>query len=245
MNPLDDREVNLLLDNFIPLGQVPIYDRGTQQLSFPKTSTRRFNLDSNYVKRIGKSSILLDKQKYNPKYVSFGFFETLSVLIQNDYTLYRKIHDFVYEMDKHISSVIESCTHAAAIFSHRSFGDRLFPHIHQDDERKMPTLSAFFNLTKKAENPKLFFSDTIEENSREMRTGYTDHKTLLVYERKSSQYEIEINDGDVILFDAYKIPHTFTYTDDLWLTLVYDHSNIIDSSKILKKDRHHVCTIFK
>lgn len=229
----------------MPLGRVPIYDRDEQRLSFSETSTRRFNLDSNYVKRVGKSSVLLDKQKYNPKYVSFGFFETLSVLIQDDYALYRKLHDFVYEMDKQISSVIESCTHSAVIFSHRSFGERLFPHIHQDDERKMPTLSAFFNLTKKDENPKLFFSDEVEKNSRELRTGYTDHKTLLVHERRSSQHEIEIDDGDVILFDAYKTPHAFTYNDDLWLTLVYDHSNVIDSSKMLKKDRYCVCAIFK
>ena len=164
----------------------------------------------------------------------------MSILIQDNYGLYQKLFDFFEKVDQYASTIFPTSSNAVIIFSHNSFGNRLFPHIHQDGIA-LPTMSLFFNLTKLDNNPQLTLFDTLEDNKL-LDRGYTDHKLLLIHERKSKNTEtVSVTNNMCILFDAYKIPHTFSYTNDLWATVVYDH---VDSTIALEnKGRYHVGTI--
>jgi hypothetical protein len=131
------------------------------------------------------------------------------------------------------------------IFSHQSFGDRLFPHIHQDSGNDLKTLSLFFNLTDSDPvAPVLTLFDTLEVESKFFKKGYTDHKLLLLHERKSKNPDIvNISNNMCILFDADKIPHSLSYTDDIWVTIVYDHVESV--CDFIDKGRYYVGTIRK
>lgn len=239
---LSSNELNLLIEKFLPLGKMPKFDPTAKSVSLIETTTRRFIFDGNYVKKFKKSDSLTNLGKFDTTYLGFGFFETLSVLLQDNYDLYQKLFDFFDKIDQYASTIAPTSSNAVIIFSHKSFGDRLFPHIHQDGP-KLPTMSLFFNLTNLDNNPNLTFFDTLEEDNKLFSRGYTDHKLLLIHERKSKNTEIiPINNNMCILFDAYKIPHSFSYTNDLWATVIYDH---VDPTIALEnKGRYHVGTVW-
>jgi hypothetical protein len=237
-------EQDLLFRSFFPLGRVPRYDKINGTIELSTTSTRRFVFDSNYTHRLGKSIELSNSKKFDPNYLGFGFFETLSTIIQEDYSLYAKLFNFFNNVDKQVSKIINSCSQSVIIFSHNSFGERLFPHIHQDHSQQSSTLSVFFKLTNNdTELPSLILCDPLEHTSKAFEQGYTNHKLLLAHERKSLGTEyITINNNDAILFDAYNTPHSFTYTNDIWVTVVYDHVSNINVDTV-NKGRYNVCPI--
>lgn len=241
---LSDRELKILLNILVPLGRVPKYDKDSQTIKLTDTTTRRFIFDSNNIKRLGKSIELVNHNKFDPNYLGFGFFETLSVLIQDDYKLYRKLFDFFNNIDLQLSNISPTCSQCILLFSHSSFGDKLFPHIHQDNVTKKPTMSYFTRLTHKDDTkPILILNDTLDEDSKIFANGYTNHALLLLHARKSSNIEIvSINNNDIVVFDGYKIPHSLTYSDDLWVTIIYDHVSP-DLNNFKDKGRYHVCTL--
>jgi hypothetical protein len=240
---LTSDETKILFDNLLPLGKIPVLSNNNTSLSFTETTTRRFIFDGWSVKKNGKSIKLIDSKKYDDRYLSFGLFESLSILVQKDYNLYKKLFNFFESVENYSSGIISSCSQAVVIFSHNSFGERLFPHIHQDNENPQ-TLSLFFNMTNVSDNnPKLVLLDTVESSSRQHTAGYTDHKILLVHERKSTNAEsIEITNSSGVLFNATQIPHWFSYTDDLWVTVIYDNVTLI-KDEFEHKDRHSVLSI--
>jgi hypothetical protein len=241
---LTDSEQQVLFKYFFPLGQIPFYDRTQNAIQLSDTSARRFIFDSNHTGRLGKSIELSNPKKFNPCYLGFGFFETLSTIIQEDYSLYMKLFTFFNNVDERVSKIVGSCSQSVITFSHDSFGERLFPHIHQDHNPQSSTLSVFFKLTNNSTDvPSLIFYDTLDNNSKLFEQGYTSHKLLLAHERRTTGPEyIPINTNDAIVFDAYKTPHSFTYTRDIWATIVYDHVSNINAS-IVNKGRYHVCPI--
>jgi hypothetical protein len=245
MIKLTEQEKGLLLDKFFPLGKIPFYDYTTKTLSFSDTTTRRFIFDGCAVQKSPRPKTLTDPDKLNAGHLGFGLFESLSVLIQEDYELYLKLFNFFTEVDKIASSMISLHSHAVVIFSHQSFGDRLFPHIHQDSGNDLKTLSLFFNLTDSDPvAPVLTLFDTLEVESKFFKKGYTDHKLLLLHERKSKNPDIvNISNNMCILFDADKIPHSLSYTDDIWVTIVYDHVESV--CDFIDKGRYYVGTIRK
>lgn len=241
---LTDPEQDLLFRSFFPLGRVPRYDKINNSIVLSNTSTRRFIFDSNHTHRLGKSIELSNVKKFDPNLLGFGFFETLSTIIQEDYDLYIKLFTFFNNVDEKVSKIIKSCSQSVIIFSHNSFGERLFPHIHQDNNQKSPTLSIFFKLTNKdTDYPRLILYDSLKNDSKVFEQGYTNHKLLLSHERKSLDTEqIIINHNDAILFDAYNTPHSLTYTADIWATIIYDHISNINTN-IINKGRYHVCSL--
>jgi hypothetical protein len=241
---LTDSEQQILFEYFFPLGKIPFYDRTQNSIQLSDTAARRFIFDSNHTSRIGKSIELSDQKKFNPCYLGFGFFETLSTIIDKNYNLYKKLFTFFNNVDERVSKIIGSCSQSVITFSHTSFGERLFPHIHQDHSPQSPTMSVFFKLTNNsADVPSLIFYDTLDNDSKLFEQGYTNHKLLLLHERKSAEaVHVPINTNDAILFDAYKTPHSFTYTKDIWATIVYDHVSNINAD-IVDKGRYYVCSI--
>jgi hypothetical protein len=235
-------EQDLLFRSFFPLGKVPRYDKINQTIDLSTTSTRRFIFDSNHTHRLGKSIELSNSKKFDPNYLGFGFFETLSTIIQDDYNLYVKLFTFFNSVDEKVSKIINSCSQSVIIFSHNSFGERLFPHIHQDHSQQSSTLSVFFKLTNNdTELPSLILCDPLAHDSKVFKQGYTNHKLLLAHEHKSLGTEyITINNNDAILFDAYDTPHSFTYTEDIWVTVIYDHVSNINAD-VIDKGRYRVC----
>ena len=174
---LTSAEQDLLFRSFFPLGRVPRYDRANSTIELSTTSTRRFIFDSNYTHRLGKSIELANSKKFDPNYLGFGFFETLSIFIQEDYNLYVKLFNFFNNVDENVSKIINSCSQSIIIFSHNSFGERLFPHIHQDHSKQSPTLSVFFKLTNNdTTSPSLILCDSLEHDSKVFEQGYTNHK---------------------------------------------------------------------
>jgi hypothetical protein len=238
---LTDQEQTLLKNKLFPLGKIPYYNNG--QLSLTDTPTRRFILESLHVKKTVRPPTLQDTNKIDLGYLSFGIFESISVLIQDDYSLYEKLFNFFNNVDQIVSSLISSYLHAVVIFSHSSFGDRLFPHIHQDSGKDLKSLSLFFKLTNNSnEIPVLTLLDNIGTDSKFFKKGYTDHKLLLLHEKKSTAKDkIQISNNMCILFDADRIPHTLSYTNDIWVTVVYDH--VTSVCNLTDKGRYHVGTI--
>ena len=238
-----DYEKQLLLDKVFPLGKIPFYNDILKEVSFSDTEIRRFILDSNYVTRNIRPGVLAVPGKLNSNYMGFGIFESIAILIEKNYDLYKKLFEFINNADNHASKLISSYSHAVIVVSHKSFGSRLIPHIHQDSGNNLKTLSLFFKLTDTSnEIPILTLLDSLESDSKFFRKGYTDHKLLLLHERKSKvKEEIQISNNMCILFEADKIPHTLTYTDDIWITLTYDH--VTPVCDLTNKGRYHVGTI--
>jgi len=222
---LSAAESKLLLEKVCPLGQVPKYDPNTKTISLVETSTRRFINDMWNVRKVPKPFVLTDPDKLDVNNLGFGITEALALLMQDDYQLYVKLFKFFETVDKYASTLISETSNSVIVISHRSLGDRLFPHIHQDSGQNLPTLSLFFNLTNTSnENPSLNLYEELEPNSKFFKKGYTDHKLLLLHERKNQQVnEINISNNVGVLFNAYKTPHTFSYTDDIWVTVLYDN----------------------
>lgn len=240
---LTKEETQVLIDTVCPLGNVPYYDTISKEISFSDTDIRRFILDSTHVTRTVRPSILAETGKIDMTYLGFGILESIAVLLQENYSLYKKLFDLFDRADKLASGLISSCSHAVILITHKSFGERLFPHIHQDSGKDLKTLSLFFKLTDTTDEvPVLTLLDNIEKDSKFFKKGYTDHKLLLVHERKSkTRDEIHISNNMCILFDADRIPHTLSYTDDIWVTIVYDH--VTPVCDLIDKGRYHVGTI--
>jgi hypothetical protein len=241
---LTQEESSLLFDKLFPLGKVPQYDHKNQTITLSDTSTRRFIFDSQFVKRLPRTQLLSDPEKYNTTYLGFGLLEALSVLVQDNYSLYKRLYDLFTNIDKEISKIIPQCGQAAVLFSHKSFADKLITHIHQDDENNLPTLSIFFRLTDiDNELPVLTLFDELDHDSKILQRGYTDHRLMLIHERKSThQDNISIQETQGVFFNASKTPHCFSYTNDIWVTVVYDH--VAPSIPIdFTKNRYYVCPI--
>jgi hypothetical protein len=244
---LTKQEQHILLEKFFPLGRVPRYDFSKQSIQLSDTSARRFILEAGEVKRSSRAEVLTNPDKYNPEYIGFGFFESLAVIIQDDYQLYKKLFDFFTKIETVANSLISECSQAAVVCSHTSFGDRLFPHIHQDSGMGYKTLSIFVKLTDITnESPVLKFFDTLDVESKCFKKGYTDHKLLLVHERKSTDIDnIVISNNMCVLFDAYKIPHSLAYADDIWATVVYDNVLLKPEAetKFINKGRYDIHSV--
>lgn len=241
---LNNSEQKILFDTLFPIGQVPYYDRNLGTIKFSETSFRRFIFDSTHVSRTVRPTTLTNPNKFNAGYLGFGFFESLSTVLQQDYQLYQKLFNFFNDADKIASNMISSCSHAAMVFSHKSFGERLLPHIHQDSGTDKKTLSIFFNLTAEHnEAPVLSLFDSIDTDSKSFKQGYVNHKLLLIHERNSTNAEhIPIENGMCILFNADTIPHALSYTNDIWVTIIYDHVEE-NSINFFNKGRYHVGSV--
>jgi hypothetical protein len=224
MLSLDEAQRALILKKLAPLGRVPRYDAEAQTVTLSETSARRFIIDGTACTQRPRSIALQDPKAYDPSYLGFGIHEALSVLIQDDYALYATLFDTVRQIDSTASTMFGSCEQAALILSHNSFGEELFPHVHARSMMDTQTLSLFVNLTG-TDSATLTLFDPVTEDSRVFKNGYTDHRVVAVHARKADQREIKIEHGSFILFDAAKTPHKFSYSDDIWLTFVYDHVN--------------------
>jgi hypothetical protein len=240
---LSNAEAKLLLEKVCPLGQVPKYDPNTETIKLVETSTRRFINDGWHVHRAPKSIVLSAPDKLDVNNLGFGMTEALALLMQDDYQLYVKLFNFFETVDRYASTVISETSNSVVVISHKSFGERLFPHIHQDSGQNLPTLSLFFNLTNSSnESPVLELYDEVEHNSKFFKKGYTDHKLLLLHERKNQQVDkINISNNVGVLFNAYNTPHTFSYTDDIWVTVLYD--NVLPIEKFNYEGRYSVFPI--
>jgi hypothetical protein len=215
-------QLDLILNKLCPLGKVPKYADGAITLS--DTTVRRFIHDGYYVRRLPRGECLVDKGAYNPEYLGFGVNEAISCILQDDYALYLKLYDDFKYFDFLASTYIESTEQSAVLFNHKSFGQRVFPHIHQRNETNKPTVSLFYNLTKTSkEKPILTLMEPVFPGDKEFERGYSNHKLLLVHERNSAKQDIEIDNGIAVVFDAQNIPHSMTFTDDIWLVFVYDN----------------------
>lgn len=225
---LTSANIQLLLDKFAPLGRVPNVVDGV--LSFSETTARKFILDSSFVKRLPRNSSLVQRRLYDTKFICFGAKEALSAIIQDDWELYSDLFKWIDEVDELASAYIESCEQAAIVISHSSFGDQLFPHIHQNGP--LPTVSVFFNLTSSASST-LNLYPALQPTDKAAGRGYTDHRVLALALRDKSPTALNIP-GDkphMLVFDAPRTPHSYSYTDDLWFTFVYDQSVLKNSLK--------------
>jgi hypothetical protein len=212
---LTPEEEDTLFDLFFPLGNVLKYDPILRVVNTLESPMRRYILDSNNTKKISKSNILSMKGKFDCNFLSYGFFETLNVVMQKDYKLYSKLYDYFDNLDCLMSKFIKSTVNKTVLFSNNKFGEKLFTHIHLDNDTRHDT----------EERPCLMLYDNLNEDSKILTKGYMDFKKLTHHEKTSKSTEaVTINDLDVIKFDASTIPHSFTYNEDLWVTFVYDHA---------------------
>lgn len=222
----------MVLQAVAPLGRVPRFD-GTE-LHLSDTTARRFILDISRIAKRPKTELLANSRAFDDSYVGIAFSNALNRLIQRDFQVYTKLFGLVEELDALASCWVSSCEQAAVILSHRSFGDRLFPHIHFRSEADLPTLSVFYNLTS-AQPSTLRLLDPVFQGDRAFESGYTDHRALLVHERRSTPVEVTVQHDSALLFDASHQPHSYSYSDDLWLTLVYDQARC---QNLVLKDRY-------
>lgn len=222
MLSLNEIEKQQLIEFIAPLGCVPRYDAAMNSLLFSCTPARRFILDGTRVLQRARTSALVNAQAYNPKYIGIGIREALGTIIQTNYDLYLKLYQYIAALDAQVAQDLQSCEQAALILSHSSFGKELFTHIHARSEPSRPTLSVFINLSG-ADTSTLTLYTPVHESSRGYQEGYTDQRVLAIHARNVQHEEITIHSGDCILFNASRVPHKYKYSNDLWLTLVYDH----------------------
>ena len=221
---LSDIEKQLVLEHLAPLGCVPAWRDG--QLTMSKTSARRFINDQTSVLQRPRNSRLNIPAAYDPGYLGIGIYEALAAsLIQVSYGLYVKFFQFLKSKDFDAAEQISSCEQAAIILSHRSFGEELFTHIHAGAEPNRPTISQFYNLTGTGTSELILYPE-LDESSKAYRTGYTNHRVLAAVTRSQPTHSIPIFNGATVTFSAATTPHRFPYTDDVWLTLVYDQVGI-------------------
>jgi len=234
---LTDDEVEILHNIFFPTGNVLKYDQKEKIVNVIPSPMRRYILDSNYTKKLPKSKILSVPGKFDCNFLSYGFFETLNVLLETDYDLYLKLFLYFDYIEYTISDFLKSTINKTVLFSNNRFGEKLFTHIHLDNDKRSDTVSLFFKLTDKTNQcPNLVLYDPLTPDSRIFTKGYMDFKKLTHHEKtsKTVQY-VEIEDFSLIKFNASVIPHSFTYNQDLWVTFVYDHAvteNLIFEDKI-------------
>jgi len=244
---LNDKEVSILHETFFPTGNVLKYDPNTKTVNVLPSPMRRYILDSNHIKKLPKSKLLSSPGKFDCNFLSYGFFETLNVILEIDFELYLKMFTFFDYLDQVMSNYIASTVNKTVLFSNNKFGEKLFTHIHLDNEQRLETLSLFFRLTRKTKDlPKLILYDNLAEHSRILTKGYMDFKKLSHHEKTSvSTQEIQITDFIVIKFNASIIPHSFTYNEDLWVTMVYDHAELTESASFQSHNRYSSCKINK
>jgi len=223
---LTDDEVETLQNLFFPIGNVLKFDPKEKVVNVLPSSMRRYILDSNYTKKLPKSQLLSNPNKGDCNYISYGFFETLNVLLEANYDLYIKLFSYFDYIDYTISKFLKSTNNKTVLFSNHRFGEKLFTHIHLDNDKKADTVSLFFKLTDKSNQyPNLILYDPLTPDSRILAKGYTDFKKLAYHEKTSKTIQnIQIEDFLLIKFNASIIPHSFTYNEDLWVTFVYDHA---------------------
>lgn len=223
---LTNNEVEILHTIFFPTGNVLKYNQEEKVVNVLPSPMRRYILDSNYTKKLPKSRILSSPGKFDCNFLSYGFFETLNILLEKNYDLYEKLFLYFDYIDQTVSSFIKSTINKTVLFSNNRFGEKLFTHIHLDNDKRSDTISVFFKLTDETSQcPKLILYDPLTPDSRILNKGYMDFKKLTHHEKRSNNVQyITIEDFSVIKFNASIIPHSFTYNEDLWVTLVYDHA---------------------
>ena len=219
----------LLMDHVMPWGR--ILEVGADNINAVWSPTRRFLFDSSQARRSLKSRKLVDPRRFDPRYTGLGINEALGNLIQVNYGLYALMFEKLRELDDSVRPYFAECSQAAVLFCHTAFGERLFPHVHAAADTPLPSLSVFTNLTRRdSKNPILRVQKELPDDSTLLASGYTDHRRLLANERRVPQEAVEVKDGDRLLFNASHIPHSFTYTDDLWMVIVYDNVTTVSAS---------------
>ena len=215
----------------MPLGKVPRYNQELETIGLTDTTARRFVNDRSILAGVARTE--LSAQGLDPLYLSFGISEALQVLVNKNYPVYLKMMQIILDADYSICKNFgNSYEQAMILFCHSSFGERLFPHIHQR-RSKNPTLSLFLNLSN-LNTTDLILLPEVDKSSKLYDKGYTDHRVILRYEKqnKDNSTRIKINNKTAIIFNADTIPHSMDYTNDLWMVMVYDNINIYESVKI-------------
>lgn len=221
-------EIKLLIDRVAPLGRVPRYDLERQTLELVDTSVRRFMNDISRFRRQPRNRLHSLPGAYDPLNLGIGINEALTLLIQDHPELYEQLFEEILLWDHTATGLAKTSAaeQAIVLFCHRSFGEGVFPHLHARRLGDAPsTLSIFLNLSRGSQGddpPVLTLYDKLERTDRFYLTGYTDHKKVAVAARRGQPTEVKIHHGDAVMFAADRIPHTFSYTDDLWMVLVYD-----------------------
>lgn len=214
-------QVELIIKKLAVLGQVPKLDG--DRITFSNSAVRRFINDANEVERCKRNRKLGASQKYNPAYFGIGFKEAASTLLQDDFDLYEFLFDICDEMDLLASKYVQSAEQAIVLICHSSFGTELETHIHQSCDSSKKTVTLFKRLTSHSKNPIMRMFEPVLEGSKIFERGYTSRKLMTLHARNTFATRTEFEIGEsILMFDAQFIPHSMSFTDDIWLAFVYD-----------------------
>lgn len=209
------------LDNIVPLGKVKEYT-GNGVFNDTNITGSRFMKDrTNDVVRINPSK----KSKENfPSLIAYSFDHALQYAINFHPFIYNRLTKLCSDVEKMAEEYLVDCEHSAVLVGHKSLGNEITLHTHRLGDVKKYSMTFIVRLTFDDTPVEYKFYEPIPDNDPLLGQYYFNPILLKQYVKDKKPNEIVSGArSSILVFNASHIPHSVSYSDDIYLYFVYDN----------------------
>jgi len=224
---LSKSEKEFFIKHILPLGKLEEYEGTGKYKESPfNINAARFLKDrnSNIVRRYPTASEVAAKSIPHTVFAD-SLDNAINFAMYKENNLWFQIKKLCNDVELYADQMISSCSNAAIIVGHNSLGNGIIEHIHRIDEKDRPTLTITVRITFD-DDKKLIVRmyEPIDKNDVELPTYYPKLKSFqeMIKDRKFDEFKIKASNS-TMLFNGSYIPHSTTWTDDVYLFFIYDN----------------------
>lgn len=229
---LTPKESQYLVQNFLPIGEMTLYQGQGLFEKNPMLQGCRFLKDrTSTIERIGHSKNSLKFDNFPYKMLAYSFDQSLQIMMYDLPHLYKRLTALTITIEKYAEKFIDTCEHSAVLIGHNSLGKNLTMHTHRLTDSRKFTLTITVRLSFVDSGLTLSFYDPIDDSDKKLPYYYTHPPSISEYINGKERYTILMQSQlSLLLFTASHIPHAVNFDNDIYLFYVYDNVT-------LKEDR--------
>lgn len=159
-----------------------------------------------------------------PNLIAYNFDHAIEYAIKDAPYIYNKFYNLCSSVEAYAEKFINSCEHSAVLIGHNSIGKEITLHTHRLSDEKKFTMTIIVRITFNDNPVEYKFYKPIDDNDPQLSQYYTNPFLLKKY-AKNTEYKIvkSLSRSSVLIFPASHVPHSVTYSNDIYLYFVYDN----------------------
>jgi hypothetical protein len=224
---LNKDEKKFLINHILPLGKLKEYKGHGNYKDDPfNISAVRFLKDrnSNIIRRYPTANEVSSRSIPHTIFAD-SLDNTINFAMYEKNNLWFQIKKLCNDVELYADQFISSCSNAAIIIGHKSLGNGIIEHLHRIDEKDRPTVTITVRITHDDENNLIVrMYEPIDKSDKELPTYYPKLKSFqaMIKDRKFDEFKIK-SSVSIMMFNGSYIPHSTTWTDDIYLFFIYDN----------------------
>jgi hypothetical protein len=224
---LTKEEKKYFINHLLPLGKLQEY------IGWGKYKTEPFNIgavrflkdrNSDIVRRYPSDEAV--KSLSIPRNIfAFSFDNAIDYSMYDQHNMWLQLKKLCNDVELYAEKLMSSCSNAAIIVGHKSLGSGIIEHLHRIDEEDRPTLTITVRISFD-DNEKLIVRmyEPVDKSDVNLPTYYPKLKSFqeMIKDRKFDEFKIK-SPISTMMFNGSYIPHSTTWTDDIYLFFIFDN----------------------